>query len=156
MSKELQIGSDIFNYPDAGEAPGWGEDATAWAEAVTEALSEISGPNDIPLTSANLNNNQTSVSDVTNFKFNIAQVQSVNSDFFIIRTYDSGSTIITETGKIYGSYDGNEFFISVESTGDTGVSLSITNAGQIQYTSTNLSNHVSSIIRFKADTIDAP
>lgn len=157
MSKQLQIGSDIFNYPEQGENPGWGEEATAWAEAVTDALQDVQGPNDLLLTSATLVNNQATPADISGLLFNVAQVEAVEVDFFITRTFDSGTSVTTERGKILGSYDGTTFSISTETDGgDTGVEITVTNAGQFQYTSSDLTNHTSSTIRFKASTIDTP
>lgn len=156
MAKTLQIGSKVFEYPETGDKPGWGEEATAWAEAVTESIGNVQGVNDILITSANLNNNQAVAANINNFVFNTAQVQGVSSEFLIIRTYDAGASVVTESGTIYGNYNGSEFFITVESVGDAGIVFSITNTGQIQYTSSNLTNHVSSVIRFRARTIDQP
>ena len=56
MSRQLQIGNKVFNYPDTGDNPGWGEDATAWAQAVTTALETVQGTNDIPATTTALAN----------------------------------------------------------------------------------------------------
>lgn len=154
MSKQVQIGSDIFIIPEAGENPGWGEDLTDFFEAVVEALETVEGPNDITITSATLANNQTTPADVPGFLFNAAQVQAINARYLVIRTYNAGSTVETESGKITGNYDGTDFYIAVESVGDVGIDLSITSGGQIQYTTTDLTNHVSTVIRFEAQTID--
>jgi hypothetical protein len=61
---------------------------------------------------------------------------------------------ITENGIILANYDGADWKLSVESVGDTGIDFIITSSGVVQYTSTDLSGHISSIIRFKAKTID--
>lgn len=156
MAKQLQIGSTIYNYPEQGDKPGWGEDATAWACGVTDALTNVQGSNDLLITSATLSNNQSSAANIPGLSFNVAQVQAVEIDYFIQRVHDSGTTTITETGKILGSYDGSEFFISSEATGETGTEISVLNTGQFQYTTTDLANHTSSVIRFRARTIDIP
>lgn len=156
MSKNLQIGSTIFEYPVQGDKPGWGEEATAWAEAVTAALQNVQGPNDILITSATLANNQTTPADIPGLVFNTGQVQSVEVDFLLERVFDAGSTTETESGKILGAYDGTEFSISVESVGNVGIDITVTNAGQFQYTSDDKANHVSTTIRFKGRTIDQP
>lgn len=156
MAKNLQIRNEIFPYPEPGDNPGWGENATAWATAVTDALSTIQGPNDILITSAIINNNQSSPTAISGLVFNTAQVRSVNIQFFITRVYDSGSSVLTDSGVILGDYDGSTFVVSPEHTRDAGVIFDVTNGGQLTYTSSNLANHVSSTIRFKASTIDAP
>ena len=156
MSKSLQIGSDIFEYPEQGEKAGWGEEASAWAEAVSNALNDLSGPNDILLSTANLANNQITAADINGLRFDTSKIQSVQVDYFVERTFDSGATTIGETGKIIGHYNGTEFIISLEATEYSGVDISVTNVGQFQYISDNKSNHVSSTIRYRARTIDKP
>lgn len=156
MSKQLQIGSTIYDYPEQGDKAGWGEEATAWAEGVTNALANVQGSNDILITSATLANNQSSAANIPGLIFNVAQVEAVEIDYFIKRIFDSGATTVTETGKILGTYDGSDFFISTETTGDSGVVISVLASGQFQYTSTDLTNHTSSVIRFRARTIDQP
>jgi hypothetical protein len=154
MSRNLQIGNDIYPFPDEGENPSYGEDVTEWAQAVTDALENVQGPNDILLSSATLNNNQTTYEDVNGLVFNTGEVQAIEIDYFVVRTYDAGVTVIAESGKMIGNYNGSVFVISVENVGDAGVDFDITNAGQVQYISSDLANHVSSVMKYKAKTID--
>ena len=156
MSKTVQIGSNIYTIPEQGTNPPWGEDLTAYLEAIADALANVQGPNDILVTSANLANNQTSLANVAGLQFNTAQVQSVEINYLVIRTYDSGSSVVTESGKILGNYDGAVFSIATQHVGDAGITFDITNTGQVQYKSTELTNHVSSVIRFAGRTIDEP
>jgi len=156
MSKQLQIGSTVYDYPEQGDKAGWGEDASAWAEGVTEALKNVQGPNDLLITSATLSNNQTIATNIPGLTFNVAQVESVEIDYVIKRIFDSGASTIVETGKILGNYDGSDFSISIETTGDSGTVISVLSSGQFQYTTSDLTNHQSSIIRFRAQTIDTP
>ena len=156
MSKTLQVGSDIFKYPEQGTNPGWGEEATAWAEAVTDALKSVQGPNDILLTSAALANNITTLTNIPGFNFDTSDVQAVTAEFFVIRVYDSGATTVAQSGSMAGNYDGSTFYLTVQSVGDAGMDFDITNAGQVQYKSSDLANHMSTTIRFKAKTIDQP
>jgi hypothetical protein len=156
MSKNVQIGSKIYIIPEAGDNPGYGEDTTAFFEGIVDALADIQGPNDILITSANLANNQTTPASVPGLVFNTGQVQHIEASFLLIRVYDSGATTVTESGKLYGNYDGSQFYLQIESVGDAGVNFDITNSGQVTYTSDNKTNHVSTTIRFKASTIDQP
>jgi hypothetical protein len=156
MAKQLQIGSTIYNYPEQGDKAGWGEDATAWAQGVTDALQNVQGANDLLITSATLANNQSSAADIPGLTFNVAQVEAVEIDYFVKRVYDTGATTVVESGKIMGTYNGTEFVISSEVTGNAGITISVQNTGQFQYTSSDLANHTSSIIRFRAKTIDTP
>jgi hypothetical protein len=156
MSKTVQIGSNIYTIPEEGDNPGWGEDLTAYLEAIADALANVQGPNDILITSANLNNNQTTFANVAGLQFNTAQVQAIEVKYLIIREYDAGATVVTESGTISGNYDGSTFFISTQHVGDAGITFDVTNTGQVQYQSSNLANHVTSVIRFQGKTIDEP
>jgi len=156
MSKTLKVGSDIFEYPEQGTNPGWGEEATSWAVAVTDALETVQGPNDILLTSATLANNITTLTNIPGFNFDTSNVQAITAEFFIIRVFDSGTSTVTQSGDMVGNYDGSTFYLAIKSIGDTGIEFEITNAGQVQYKSSNLANHTSTTIRFKAKTIDQP
>jgi len=155
MSIKLQIGNTTYNYPVQGEGNGHGEDATAWAEGVTAALANFLGPNDILISAANLANNSITPQNIPGLVFNTGEVQHIDVEYLVIRTFDSGASVITESGPIYGNFNGADFRISIESTGDdTGVNLDITSGGQFTYTSSDLTDHVSSLILFKAQTID--
>ncbi len=156
MSKTVQIGSRVFEIPDQGDNPGWGEEVTAWIEAATNALSNVQGANDILVTSATLANNQSTAADIPGLLFNIAEVERVEIDYIITRVYDLGASTLTEAGKIIGSFNGAEFNITVEAEGESGTTITVLNTGQFQYTTTDLTNHISGIIRFKASTIDTP
>jgi len=165
MSKLLQVGNDVFEYPQQGTGAGHGEEATAWAEAVTEALANFLGPNDILLTSANLANGVATPQVIPGLSFNTGQVQHINVEFLIVRIYDVApvppeteptTTKIVESGKIYGNFNGSDFRISIEATGDdTGVELDVTAGGQFNYTSSELEGHQSSVVFFKGQTIDS-
>lgn len=151
----ITIGNQTFKLPIDGRG-NWGEEATAILEALAEASQLIQGPNDVLLSTANLDNNQAVPENLGNLTFNTGQVLGVQIDFFIRRTYNpgAGQLTITENGIILANYDGSDWKLSVESVGDTGIDFVITSSGVVQYTSTNLSGHISSIIRFKAKTID--
>lgn len=151
----ITIGNQTFKLPIDGRG-NWGEETTAILEALAEASQLIQGPNDVLLSTANLVNNQTTPAALGNLTFNTGQVLGIQVDFFIRRTYNPGSGEITttENGILLANYDGTNWKMSLESVGDTGVDLIISPSGTVQYTSTNLTGHISSIIRYKAKTID--
>lgn len=156
MSKNLQIGSDIYQYPENGENPPYGEDATAWAEAVSDALVDVQGPNDLLATTSTLSNNQVAPANINDLIFNTGAVQYVNVEYIIKRVYDSGSSTVVESGQMYGNYDGTTFVMTRKADGssESGIEITVTNGGIFQYSSSNLANHTSSTITFKAKTLD--
>lgn len=151
----ITIGNQTFKLPIDGRG-NWGEETTAILEALAEASQLIQGPNDVLLSTANIVNGQSTSEPLGNLTFNTGQVLGVQIDFFVRRTYNpgSGETTITENGILLANYDGSNWKISAESVGDTGVDFIISPSGVVEYTSTDLDGHISSIIRFKAKTID--
>jgi hypothetical protein len=100
---------------------------------------------DIEETAFAFADNQASVANVTGLVFAAATVRG----FEVLASVKRGSTF--ETFKILGIQKSASFDISVESIGDDcGVTFSITNAGQIQYTSTNTGT--AGTILFRAET----
>lgn len=140
MPKLLTIGSEEFEFPLSGENAGYGSEITDWAEAVTEALSTVQKPNDILTRTEVLNNNQTTPGLIPGFTFSTAEVISIECRYFIKRITTGPTAALVETGYIEGYYDGTNWGISIRTTGDAQVSLSITPSGQIQYTSSNMPN----------------
>lgn len=162
MSKTLQIGTDVFEYPDNNQNPGWGEEASNWAEAVTNALADVQSPNDIPITSISLLN-QTPVdetapvntwSNITGLFFNTALVNYCEIHYEIRRIYNGGATVKSESGSILGNFDGNTFAISREIVGDDlNIFIDVTSAGQFKYVTHAVTAPVSCIMKFYAKTI---
>lgn len=146
MPKLLTIGSEEFEFPLEGENAGYGSEITDWAEAVTEALSTVQKPNDILTRTEVLNNNQGAYPSesgaglIPGFTFSTAEVISIECRYFIKRITTGPAAALVETGYIEGYYDGTNWGISIRTTGDAQVSLSITPSGQIQYTSSDMPN----------------
>jgi hypothetical protein len=164
MPKTLVVGSEEFEFPLSGENPGYASEITDWAGAVTDALSTVQKPNDILTTTASLANNVTTPTNIPGFSFSTAQVIAIDCRYFVKRVTTGPSATYAEVGYIEGSFDGTNWSITIRTTGDSGiippsyvgVLLSITPAGQIQYTSTNLpgSTHAGTIT-FEAKVINS-
>jgi len=107
-------------------------------------------PGDITETSMSIANNQASPANVTGLAFANATVRSfrVHASVIIDATAD-----LFEVYELIGIQKGSSWDMSQSSTGDdAGLTFSITNAGQIQYTSTNNAGFVSGTLRFRAIT----
>lgn len=152
MPKDLQIGNTIYEYPVQQDG-NYGEEATAWAEAVTTSLANVQGPNDITITSATLSNNQAVAANVPGLVFNAGSVQAIRVDYLVIR---EGTATDTEHGYLEANYNGTDWKITQDGIGDVGVYFTINASGQVQYTSSDWAGHTSTTIRFRARTIDQP
>ena len=157
MSRVLIINNTPYNYPTAGDEPGWGGQATDWAEAVTNVLAELLGPNDILETAFNIANNQTSAADITGLFFNAASVRAANITYSVYRISNTNLSGNAETGTIQLIYD-NVIGWSINQgniLGSSGVTFSITVVGQLQYTSTNIGSlGYSGTMKFRAKCLN--
>lgn len=131
MSKTLTVGSETFEYPEQGTSPGWGEEATDWAVAISKTVATLSGPNDINTTTFSIADNQSCAQNVgtgaSALTFSIAAVRAFTVDYSIIRGANA------EVGQLNGVYNGSSWALSNDLTGDAGMAFQITAAGQVQY-----------------------
>ena len=128
MSKTLQVGDEIFEYPVNG-SPNYGEEATGWSEAVTDALKEVKGPGDISTTETILTGTS---GDIAGLQFDTSFVQRVLIEGLLTREFNVNPTKI-ESFTIEGIYNGTEFIIQSEFVGDdTNVSFD-TVGGQFRF-----------------------
>lgn len=147
MSKKLTIGNESFDYPITG-TNNYGEGASDWAEAATNAISEFFGPGDIRTSEAALANNTTA--DVAGLVFDTAFVQRIRIEGFITRNITSPVEVRTEAFVIEGAYNGTDFGYTVEFSGDdTQVDLFMS-GGQVRYTSEDVTNTGDMTIKFAA------
>ncbi len=149
MSKSLTVGNETFQYPEEGTKPGWGEEATGWAVAVTDTLGTLSGVNDITCTSVAIANNQACAANVgsgaTALTFPTATVRSFVVSYAVTRG------VSVESGEMEGVYNGSTWAFNLSSVGCAGMCFQITAAGQVQYFS---DCGCTGTIKFRARTID--
>ena len=161
MSKTLIVNNTPYSYPTSGDEPGWGSDATGWAEGVTNVLSDLLGPNDILETAFNVANNQTDNTgangDVTGLIFNAASVRAVNISYSVFRISNTNLSGHTETGTIQLIYDNNVGWSINQGNilGSAGITFTVTPAGQIKYKSTDIgSTNYSGTMKFRAKVLN--
>lgn len=151
MSIPLVVSNATYNFPANRDSPGWGEDVTAWAQAVTTAISTVTGNGDIAQTSAIINNNQVAATNVVGLAFDTSVVRGAVIDYSVYRV--TTTVEVVETGTMYLSYKSTAAVWEMAVIGSSGsnVTFSVTNLGQIQYTSDSMAGaSYSGIIRFRA------
>lgn len=151
MPKILVVGTESFEIPLQGENADYGEQLSDFFEAVAEALTQVQQPNDILPTTASINNNISSFTNIPGFSFDTSEVIAINGEFIVNRSTTAPAQKITESGNIQGNYDGSNWTISISSDGDAEIELDINASGQVQYKSSDLTGagYVGEII-FKA------
>ena len=149
MSKSLTVGSCTFQYPEEGTKPGWGEEATCWAVAVTNRLATLSGTNDINCTCVAVVNDQCTAASVgtgaSALSFPTATVRSFVVSYAVTR----GTSV--EAGEMEGVYSGSAWSFAHNHVGCAGMCFQITAGGQVQYFS---DCGCAGTIKFRARTID--
>ena len=154
MTKKLQVGDEVFNYPLTGDI-NYGEDATDWADSVTEALKTVQNPGDIPVTEAVLvgtSDGTFTTGTIPGLSFDTSFVQRIFVEGQITREFVADPTDV-ESFSIEGVYNGSEFKISANYSGDdTEVTLNVT-GGQFTFKSLDDVNTTNITIKFKAKTI---
>lgn len=157
MSTPLVVNGQTYNYPENRDSPSWGEEATAWASAVTGVLVGVISSGDIAPTTATIANNQVVAANVTGLSFDTSTVRGAFVEYSVYRVTTSvGATEVVETGTIYLAYKStaNVWDIATVGTAGAGVTFSITAAGQVKYTSTNMTGSTySGTIKFRARAI---
>ena len=146
MSIELEVGNETFEFPEDGDEQGWGEEVTAWAEAVSDLLGDLGGTSDdITITSFTIAQGVTaaSLTAVTGLLFAPATVRSAVITYSIIRTTATVLTGKAEAGEIRVVYDagassGSKWLITQESVGNADVSFAVNDTGQFTYSSTTI------------------
>lgn len=139
----LTIGNRTFQYPDVGTEAGWGEDATGWAEAVTELLASLSTPGDILPASFAIQNNVNVATNISGLFFNSGIVRAANVNYAVYRVSDSSPNGVAESGVLLIDLNetapiGQKWQLSQIKNGNGGINFSITDSGQVQYTSTDV------------------
>jgi hypothetical protein len=155
LSNHLSDSSDAHDASAISFVPTGNTTSTDVQAAIVEIQTELDNFN--PGSDGDLNegsfaaaNNQASAANVTGLAFANGVVRSFE---ILASVYINATANSYETFKMLGIQKGASWSMAVEAVGDnTGVTFSITNAGQIQYTSTNVAGFVSSTIKFRAIT----
>jgi hypothetical protein len=152
MSITLTVGGVSYEYPTQGE-DNWGEEATNWAEAVTEQLNSIITSGDIALTTANIANGPgpaatdlSSSAPVIGLTFEIATVKGAFVEYSIDRStttnkYTETGMLILTYNNLTTSWDIARYHAGSSGPSIYGVDFTCTNVGpvgQVNYTADSL------------------
>lgn len=160
MPKTLIVNNDEYQYPVAGEDPGWGEEATGWAEAVTEVLNDLQTPGDILQTTFSIP--LTGSGDVNGLLLGTATVRAARVDYSIYRVSTASPSGTVETGTFVAVYDnsaspGSRWTLTQQYQGNALVTFDITDSGQFTYVSSagpHSAPGYSGIMKFRAKVLN--
>jgi hypothetical protein len=146
MAIALTVRNVVFQYPDNKEPRGWGEDATAWAEAITSLLSDVIGDADIPPSLATITAGAIN-QPISALEFSTLTVRSAIVEYAVTR-----GTLV-ESGEIRLVYNGTTWDIATEFIGDASIQFTIDPSGQVKYSS-SASPAGTGTIKFRARTLE--
>jgi hypothetical protein len=154
MATSLTIDNETFQYPEAGDSPGWGSEATDWAKKVTELLNNLQASDDITQSAFSIANNVSSFTNITGLAFSTATVRAATIEYSLYRTTSLNE--LAETGIIQVVYKNTaaSWELIRNFVGDSGVDFEITNTGQLRYKSTNVAGaSYSGTLKFRGKTL---
>lgn len=140
----INIQGSIINFPDSAQSPNWAPPIIQFAEAVAQALSTIVGPYDVsPQIYTMVSNVNTNVA-LPSLTFSTTFVRGAIITYTVYRnTTGIGAQTLAEVGTLEIVYNpngptNNKWEISDEHTGMSGVTFSVTDQGQVQFSSTDI------------------
>jgi hypothetical protein len=102
MAITLNVGGVEFEYPTQGQQ-GWAEEATGWAQAVTNQLALLTVTGDIAHSIVDIDNSITDLKDVVGLVFDNTYVKGAEILYSIER--ETNATTKSESGTIHLSFD---------------------------------------------------
>lgn len=151
MARSITISGTTYSLPDQGDPGPWGDDLSDLVEALATVVDSLSGTGDILNTTFTVANNQSSVANVTGLTFDTGTVRSAIVTYSVYRS--TTTTEKGETGFLLLTYlsTAAAWTITRYANDDAGLVFTVTDAGQVQYTSDNMSgSSYSGTMKFKA------
>ena len=159
MSVQITIAGTVYNFPESGETPNWGRDATETIVAMAAALNTLLAPGDILQTAFNIDNNVSIPQNINGLLFDSGITRAANIYYTIYRTSDTNPEGNAEVSSAFLVYDDDapvneKWKMTVQKNGSAGVILYIDDDGQVTYTSSDLGvSGYTGIIKFSARTL---
>jgi hypothetical protein len=144
MSVQITIQGNVIDFPTSGSSPNWAPAVVDFAQAVETALESAIGEYDIAPQSLDILNNQASAQNLAGIAFPSTAVRSFALNYTIYRS-TATPTSKAEVGTLTAVFNDlqNDWVVQRGFSGDdSGVTFTIdntSNAGQLKYTSSNIS-----------------
>lgn len=135
----LVIGSQTFQNPAAGTSPPYGQNLYDIITALAAAVNNTVGPADILPTTYVPANNVASPTSITGLVFSNSTVRGAIITYSVYR--NTSITEYSETGTLAVTYKSvaATWEIAQYSVGSSGLTFTISNSGQVQFVSDNMS-----------------
>jgi len=158
MAITITIQNTPIEFPESSESPNWAPALVSFAQAVEKALATTVGAFDISPQIQNIDApNPATNEDITNLNFPLTDVIKAEIMYGVYRQTDS--TQVSEGGTLEITYNadnpvGEKWVISQTKQNEAFIEFSITDIGQLQYSTTALAgiNHTG-FISFRASSV---
>lgn len=141
----INIAGTLIQFPDSSSNPNWSPAIIQFAEAVESALAGLAGSFDVPPQTYTMVSSVNTNVDLPSLSFPPSQVLSATIGYTILRDPDTATSnnIVTQTGSIVITYNsdggvGEKWVQTHEFDGDASVTFSVTDVGQVQFSSTSI------------------
>ena len=160
MSIQIAIRGTVINFPSSSAAPNWAPSIIQFAQEVESALQLAIGTFDVaPQTMSIDSYNVSSLVDIPNLTFPTSNVRSAVINISVVRSGTSPSVTVTQTSEIDIVYNptnptNNKWEIAQSKVGDASIAFSITDVGQVQFTTTSITSGThTGVISFTAKAL---
>jgi len=158
MSITIQIQNRTIVFPESGASPNWAPAMVEFAQAVEDALATVTGGFDVAPQLQSIDSSNPGVDvDITALTFSPLDVVKATIEYAVFRSTTTSQ--VAEGGILEIVYNStnpatNKWEITRDFAGDGQISFSITDAGQIQYTTTTISGSShTGFISFRASSV---
>lgn len=140
---DLDIQGTTVSLPNSGSSPNWAEGVIEALELLAEAANEAVGTYDIAPQTFDISSfNSATNENISNLSFSTATVRMAIITYYVYRTTNSENAV--EAGTIIVDYNANrstneKWNLVQVNSGDASITFSMTDAGQMQFTTTALS-----------------
>lgn len=141
MSLTITIQGTPIEFPSSAQSPNWAPGVIEFALAVEAALSGLAGIFDVPPSVLVIDayNPTPGPIDLPNMSFPVSQVRSILVNIAVFRS--TNSTSVYEEAELVAIYSpdnsiGQKWELTRISVGDGQINFSITDVGQVQFTTT--------------------
>lgn len=150
MSYIVTIQGNQISLPSVSASPNWAPGQVAFNQAVANALQFAVGTYDIPPQTYTMLANINAAVAIPGLAFPVSQVRAVYLYYYVFRQTSTNNEC--ESGFLTMNYNpnnsaGNLWSIGRQAVGNSTVSFTVSDAGQVSFSSNDLpgSNHVGTI-----------
>lgn len=141
MSVEITIQGTPVTFPTSGSSPDWAPALVQFAQLVEAALAGVAGSFDVAPQAQTIDAQNPDTAEIASLSFPTSDVRAAFIPYAVYR--DTATQTVTEGGELFIVYNetgptNNKWSISQRRTGDASITFSISDVGQVSFTTTEV------------------